>query len=69
MNELKTFQQLRNVITGLGVYDDIGDIDFTQSQLGIDDVAHGIFVSQKISGEGLAQGRISVEFQGFVAPG
>ncbi len=39
VNELETFQQLRNVITGLGVYDDIGNIDFTQSQLGIDDVA------------------------------
>ena len=50
VNELETFQQLWNVITGLGVDDDIGDIDFTQGQLGVDDHAHGIFVSRRFLG-------------------
>ncbi len=40
---LQPAQQLRDVITGFRVEDNVGDIRLTELHLGIDDGAHGIF--------------------------
>jgi len=42
VNVLQSAQQLRNVVAGLGVEHDGGDVLLAELQLGIDDLAHGI---------------------------
>ena len=47
---LQPAQNLRDVVAGLGVEDDGGDVDLAERQLGFDDFAHVISRRRRFSG-------------------
>lgn len=60
---LQPAQDLRDIVAGLGVEDDGGDVGLAERQLGIDDLAHGI------RGAKIFKGRPSVARQRTVSLG